>query len=319
MKHLKHIDGVLSVVASTDSPDSHGEKVVQDFDLSRYLNNPVVLWEHGQYAHVDPCLGLPIGKAENVRVEDGQLLADIRLATSAANPFMPIILAQIEQGTLRGVSIRTRPSATDNNILTGNELIEISLVSIGSNPDTVIEHFKSIRKKDIMEYTENDFKNLVSALSESLGLSADSTPETIVAAVQKLVAEKADVKEALAAEDEENLAEKASALAIKNEELEATSKGFSRVDALKALIESAEKQGKCSPAVKGKLQRHGEKFGLDSLKSLIESLPQSFSVAFGTTAKSTSKWTSEQLEFARRNGIKTDKLTSVVRPENEVE
>ena len=38
----------IDFVASTASLDSHGTIVEQDWDLGRYLRNPVVLLEHGR-------------------------------------------------------------------------------------------------------------------------------------------------------------------------------------------------------------------------------------------------------------------------------
>src|SRR5262245_61773536 len=51
----------IEVVASSDAIDSYGEIVEQKWDLSRYEQNPVVLYAHDKSE-------LPIGRASNLRV-----------------------------------------------------------------------------------------------------------------------------------------------------------------------------------------------------------------------------------------------------------
>jgi HK97 family phage prohead protease len=142
----------FEVIASTDTLDSHGDIVEQTFDLKRYKKNPVVLWLHNSFGWFDGSDAedfLPIGKAEGVKIEDGKLVAKIVLlaGTAAEEPLVDKIWRRIQQGVLRAVSIGFRPGKVtrEENADTGkvtyrlskNELYEISVVPIPSNPDAV--------------------------------------------------------------------------------------------------------------------------------------------------------------------------------------
>lgn len=132
----------VDVVASTPAVDSYGRVVLQDWDLSRYAANPVVLWNHGMSWGSDDAT-LPIGYAENVRVEDGKLLATIHFVDEKANPMAEKIYQGYLQGSLRAVSVGwdAEEAAYDEEsetlVLSQNKLIEISAVAIPANPEAV--------------------------------------------------------------------------------------------------------------------------------------------------------------------------------------
>lgn len=135
----------VDVVASTPSLDAYSEVVVQDWDLERYKKNPVVLYGHNSYC-------LPIGHAENVRVEKGQLLATLFFVDARANPLAEQVWQGIQQKSLRAVSVGFRCDAASQQeidgeqryVLTGNELVEISVVPIPANPDCVALEARSL-------------------------------------------------------------------------------------------------------------------------------------------------------------------------------
>lgn len=122
-------------VASTTTIDSHGTIVLQNWRLDRYRKNPVILWAHDDD---DP----PIGTGE-VRIEDGQLIVKVHFAegTECAETCWMLV----QQGVLRGVSVCFMPEkysfqeVGDRSVLVYDapELLEISLVSIPSNPDSL--------------------------------------------------------------------------------------------------------------------------------------------------------------------------------------
>lgn len=126
----------VEVVASTESLDSYGEIVAQNWRLDRYKRNPVVLFAHNSRE-------LPVGKAEDVRVEHGSLVARFVFATAEANPLAEHVWQSIRQGTLRGVSVGFMPNdvryekrdGKDVYVLDDNELFEISMTPVPANPD----------------------------------------------------------------------------------------------------------------------------------------------------------------------------------------
>jgi hypothetical protein len=171
----------IDVVASTASLDSHSTILEQDWRLDRYRKNPIVLWNHNRFEHGPFSLGggvrpedfLPIGRSENVGVVDGQLQARLIFATADTNPLADRIYKLMRQKMLRSVSVGFRPGTVTEEKLDGrevlrlgqNELFEISVVPVPSNPDAVaksiaaeIEHLGRLaaRAADVGEKETNE-------------------------------------------------------------------------------------------------------------------------------------------------------------------
>lgn len=147
----------IDFVCSTDAIDAYAESVSQDWDLTRYRQNPVVLFCHsagsGLFGSVDPSDRIPIGRAENVRVEGGKLMARIVLATEDVSPLAEKVYRAIKSGMLNAVSVGFRPNdvreekrdGRDVLVLSQNELYEISIVDIPANPEAIaVRRQKSI-------------------------------------------------------------------------------------------------------------------------------------------------------------------------------
>jgi HK97 family phage prohead protease len=125
-------------VCSTDAIDSYNEVVMQNWRLERFNQNPVALFGHDKSQ-------LPIGQWKNVRVEGGQLVGTLKLASAAANPLSECVWNSIQEKTLRAVSVGFVPhkvgvesvDGDERVVLDDNELFEISVVPIPANPDAV--------------------------------------------------------------------------------------------------------------------------------------------------------------------------------------
>jgi len=143
----------VEVIASTDAIDCYGEVLVQDWDLTRYDNNPVVLYGHQSWGPD----GLPIGHAEDVRVEKGdggrkRLVAKLFFVDEKANPMGEKVWQGFLQKSLRAVSVgfRSKQGITQDIdgrtvfVLSGNELVEISVVPLPANPEAVAIAAKSM-------------------------------------------------------------------------------------------------------------------------------------------------------------------------------
>jgi HK97 family phage prohead protease len=139
----------VSVVASTEAIDGHGEIVEQVWDLSRYSSNPIVLWNHSAGGLFSEA-ALPLGKAENVRVEnagtsEARLEADLVFASEIANPLAERVFNLYKEKVLRAVSVGFRPGSIryeeidgrEVEILSKNVLLEISATPIGANPEAL--------------------------------------------------------------------------------------------------------------------------------------------------------------------------------------
>jgi HK97 family phage prohead protease len=139
---VRQIDAMrrsVEVVASTEALDSHGTVIDQgSWNLTRFMANPVVFFGHQQR-------DLPIGYADAIRVENGALRMSLNIAPAEANPDAERVWQLIQHGSLRAVSVgmfvgraeKAKLDGRDVVRLMDNELIEVSVVGIGSNPETV--------------------------------------------------------------------------------------------------------------------------------------------------------------------------------------
>ena len=143
----------IDVTASTAALDSHNTILDQDWRLERYRKNPIVLWNHNRFEHGPLSLGggvrpedfLPIGRAENVGVVAGELRATLIFAKADSNPLADRIYNLMRDKMLRSVSVGFRYGTITEEKVDGreilrlgqNELYEISVVPVPSNPDAV--------------------------------------------------------------------------------------------------------------------------------------------------------------------------------------
>lgn len=275
MRDINVEERSIEVVCSTDTLDSHGDIVEQTFDLKRYKKNPVVLWLHNSFGWFDGSDAedyLPIGRAEGVKVEDGQLVAKIFFLSGNADeePLVDKIWRRVQQRVLRAVSIGFRPGKVtrEENADTGkvtyrlskNELYEISVVPIPSNPDAVAksiefehENLRRLAANDSAPEREAQDNNPMAMTAEEQKALTDAQAGKTVAETQlgevkaknlaiegELTAEKAKVTE---------LTNKCSGLELKCGELGTQLKNLSDADtARKAAEEEATKKADATAA-----------------------------------------------------------------------
>jgi HK97 family phage prohead protease len=138
VRAVREVEREVDAVASTEAVDSYGEIVRANWDLDRYLDNPVILWAHNRLED-----RLPVGRAKNVRVEDGQLLMTV--VFDAVTEFDEQVFQKYVSGTLKGFSVGFNPRSIRVEKLNGeevvvlddNELFEVSCVPIPSNPEAL--------------------------------------------------------------------------------------------------------------------------------------------------------------------------------------
>ena len=124
-------------IASTGALDSHEEIVDQsNWGFKRFDLNPVILWSHrsGDF---------PIGRAVERKVEGGRLLIKVRF--SRKNPVGVLAWELVLEDMLRACSVGFMPgrcayemrAGKEVCVLYDNELYELSICSIPSNPESV--------------------------------------------------------------------------------------------------------------------------------------------------------------------------------------
>jgi len=133
---------IIDFVISTDIVDRMGDTIAVDgWKFADYRKNPVVLWAHDSDM-------LPIGKASNVRVEDGKLKARTEFMPREMSPFADSVYRAIKGGFLNAVSVGFSPikyafSEEDDRSFgidfTEQELLEFSVVPIPANPEALVE------------------------------------------------------------------------------------------------------------------------------------------------------------------------------------
>ena len=163
-------NGTTRVIASTPDVDRYGDIVAASWDqdaLKRYMDNPVIVWGHDYQTPA-------IGRAESVRLVGKQLIADIKWDDSPENDLGRLVKSQFERGFLNSVSVGFQPGkATPRSTLPDdhpakgadgffyeqNQLMEISAVNIGANPQALAH--RAIQadlgvQRHIMEVTEGE-------------------------------------------------------------------------------------------------------------------------------------------------------------------
>ena len=158
-------------VCSTDGIGRDGLVIDQSgWDLTDYIRMPTVLWSH-DYLGNHPA----IGRAENVRVEDGALKCDIHF--DQQDEFAKLIERKYISGVLGSVSVGwdTKEFApSDNPNFAGTvkraALLDVSCVNIPGDPSALLE-----RQARVMEA---DAKELLRVLGRSAALPPDDPNPT---------------------------------------------------------------------------------------------------------------------------------------------
>ena len=135
-------------VLSDESVNSYGFRVLTDgIALDNFKKNPVMLWNHTRtWTDRDNAM-LPIGRWNNVRVEDGRLLADAEFDMD--DPFAAKIARKVEKGILNmcSIGIVVVEDSEDPELLVKGQtrrtvtkcrLREVSVVDIGANANAVV-------------------------------------------------------------------------------------------------------------------------------------------------------------------------------------
>lgn len=147
IKDINEADRSFTAVASDDSTDRHGENIQQDgWDLGNFLKNPVVPWGHDYY---NP----PVAKATEIGIENGKLMFKPKFATieelssDPKNPsdwakFVDTIYQMYKGGYLRAFSVGFIPKEMDGDTFIKQELLEVSAVTIPSNPNALALAYK---------------------------------------------------------------------------------------------------------------------------------------------------------------------------------
>lgn len=222
------------VIISTEAVNSYGTRVLTSgIDLEQFKRNPVLLWMHRRAWDGQ---SMPIGKIDNLRVEDGKLIGTPVFDQN--DEFARKIESKWESGFLRMASAALEPTEVNPDpalalagqtraTVTRSKLVEVSIVDIGGNDEALQlcgadgKQLKLAAGEDVPalpllklnepeptsenetgggEEINNNNKQLKTAMNKDqlilLGLPEDASDEQVTAALQ-LMKTKADSAETL--------------------------------------------------------------------------------------------------------------------------
>src|SRR3990167_7661058 len=131
--------------ASTADMDRDGEVIdVSGWDLKNFKKNPVIMYAHSYDT-------LPIGKATHIGVKDGKLRNTVEFPPEGTYEFADIVERLVNTGYLKTESVGFIPKKwedgdggekTPRRTYTKQELLEISIVPVPSNPNALMNAVK---------------------------------------------------------------------------------------------------------------------------------------------------------------------------------
>jgi len=300
-------------ILSDDSLNSFGFRVkTEGIDTTQFERNPIMLWMHRRAGKYDDSNILPIGRWENIRKENNQLLADA--VFDEKDEFAKKIKDKVEAGILKMASLGFEPLETSTeteNLLQGQtkptvtkaKVIEASIVDIGGN-DNALKLYNSQGQiinlaldttilPDIINKPNNN-KAKMKNIAIKLKLAETANEGDILIAIEKLIS---DVSE-LSKKNESLAAEAESAKNIKAETLV-----LAAIEAKKISADKKETFVKMAKA------------DFDAAKQVIESMPGivkptdilSKTSATGTEKKKLTELTIEEIEMLKKEDLESYK------------
>jgi HK97 family phage prohead protease len=152
-------------VISTEAVDTYRTVFkTSGWDLERYAKNPIVAYGHRTWdAEPDNIIG-----TSEVRIEDNMLIGKVRFEDAETNPKAEKIWKKVQAGTLRMASISANihewrygdvTKGEDKEVVyfLRQELLEWSIVPIGSNPDAHVRNAKTIEEiRELLKPEQNN-------------------------------------------------------------------------------------------------------------------------------------------------------------------
>ena len=193
-----------SFVLSDESINTYGFRcLTSGGDLKQFKRNPVMYYNHDEWS-------MPIGRWENIRVEDGKVLADP--VFDMEDERAAEVAGKVERGFLRMASsgLRVFSKSDDPKVMLAGQTLptvtkwqmrEASIVGIGSNHNAIRLYDEKggiISENEIMKLFDKPILNNKSKMNELiyklLDLPKEATDEQLQDSIQKLIDDKAAVE-----------------------------------------------------------------------------------------------------------------------------
>jgi HK97 family phage prohead protease len=156
----------VDLVASTFALDSFNTRIDPNgWDLGAFKSNPVICYGHDDRGLVAEGSGLPVARAlpETARVEDNKLRMKVAFTPEDINPFGYKVFRMIDAGFISGVSVGFDPVEWEDHeevvegqnaivrVYTKAKLMEVSIVTIPSNGEAMVQRAKQLNREDEVE------------------------------------------------------------------------------------------------------------------------------------------------------------------------
>jgi HK97 family phage prohead protease/HK97 family phage major capsid protein len=139
IRHKTHDGKVngMEFILSDETPDRMDDIIMSDgWDFKHFKKNPIALFGHRS--------DFPIGKWNNIRVENKSLMANLEFAPEGTSERIDEIRRLVDAGILKAVSVGFKPKeskareGTDwGSIYMKCELVECSVVAVPANPNAL--------------------------------------------------------------------------------------------------------------------------------------------------------------------------------------
>ena len=216
------------IVISDESLNSYGFWVVTDgIDLSAFLKNPVMLWNHNRDGHGTVDAQLPIGYWKDLRVENGVLTGEP--VFDEKDPFAMKVKQKLESGILNACSMGFVPLEWSDDLemlkegqkvatVTRCRLMEISICDIPANANaTVVLYDENTNQINLStlptagtqlatmnnQHLNNNDMTL-KEIALKLGLDENASPQAIADAIANLKSENASYEATMQNLEQEN-------------------------------------------------------------------------------------------------------------------
>jgi HK97 family phage prohead protease/HK97 family phage major capsid protein len=129
--------GGMEFILSDETPDRLDDVIMSDgWDFKDFKRNPIALFGHRS--------DFPIGRWNNIRVENKGLRAQLEMAPEGTSPRIDEIRRLVDAGFLKAVSVGFKPIEMEDregtnwgSVYTKCELVECSVVAVPANPNAL--------------------------------------------------------------------------------------------------------------------------------------------------------------------------------------
>jgi len=144
----KQTDTELEFVLSTPSIDRVGDRVMPEWSLEDFKQNPIAL-----FGHMHDSI---IGRWEDVRLEGKNLVGKLVLAKKGTSALVDEVRSLIEQGILKATSIGFSSGRVKTNDFGGydlfkNSLHEVSIVAVPAQAEALRKSFSKLIPKERLD------------------------------------------------------------------------------------------------------------------------------------------------------------------------